>query len=369
MREMQVERIARRPLVMEPRLREKRLWRGLASFAGPAFFWALSLWLLPCAPVWGAVLLGLANGGIISLLFIVAHDAAHGILVPGRRLNALLGRVCLLPALHNYTAWRHHHNGLHHSFTNIRGRDNAYPPWSPEEYAAASLLARWVYRFKRSLCGLWLLYFHDMWLRWDVFPCAERAPKRRVAFQMDRLLVLGFVIAWVTVLVWRTKVSGGSPVVAVWSGFVLPQLVWNWLGAFVVLQQHTHPEIPWYTWEERAGSSAKAAHQAASSPHLVFHLGSQFLMRNVMEHAAHHIDPQIPHYRLAEAQDLAEREASLRILRVRWTPAVFLRTLRVCRLYDYREHRWTDYDGRPLTESLVGAVPVERALHDAPVAS
>ena len=34
-----------------------------------------------------------------------------------------------------------------------------------------------------------------------------------------------------------------------------------------------------------------------------------------------------------------------------WSVRELLRVLRVCRLYDYRARRWTDYDGRPTSEA------------------
>ena len=72
-----------------------------------------------------------------------------------------------------------------------------------------------------------------------------------------------------------------------------------------------------------------------------------------MEHTAHHAEPFVPLYRLAEAQKSLERAYRRDIVRVLWTPASFLRTLRVCRLYDYGCHRWIDYDGTPLSEPLL----------------
>ena len=40
---------------------------------------------------------------------------------------------------------------------------------------------------------------------------------------------------------------------------------------------------------------------------------------------------------------------------------MFLKTLRVCRLYDYAGHRWVDYDGTPLSERL-WELPASAAL-------
>src|SRR5579862_7658059 len=70
--------------------------------------------------------LAVLNGLAIGMMFIVGHDACHGALTASKTLNGILGRLCLLPSLHPYTAWVYSHNGLHHSWTNLKGRDPVY---------------------------------------------------------------------------------------------------------------------------------------------------------------------------------------------------------------------------------------------------
>ena len=71
-----------------------------------------------------------------------------------------------------------------------------------------------------------------------------------------------------------------------------------------------------------------------------------------MEHTAHHADPAVPHYELAEAQSELESAYPADIIVETWNVRDFLKTLRTCRLYDYAQHRWLDYDGTPLTGPL-----------------
>ena len=56
----------------------------------------------------------------------------------------------------------------------------------------------------------------------------------------------------------------------------------------------------------------------------------------------------------------------LRVRSWRYLPSFFLRTLRICRLYDYAGHCWVDYDGTPLSGRLwelpVSAIPVKEAV-------
>jgi omega-6 fatty acid desaturase (delta-12 desaturase) len=346
--------------------RRRALRLGLSSLLATGAIWLLTLAAIPLAPWWAKGMLAVLNGMAIGALFIVGHDACHGILLPGRRLNRLSGRLCLLPALHPIAAWVHNHNGLHHGFTNVKEKDPGFPPLAPAEYHALPAWRRWLYRHGRSWYGLGLLYFTEMWWKWEVLPSPQHAPRNRRAFRRDRLLVAAFALAWIGFLVAAAVRQDDSAVGLVLVGFVLPQVVWNWLIAFIILQQHTHPRIPWYSERDQPAPSYFQA-QVQATPHVIFPAPLRFLLRHVMEHTAHHVEPAVPLYRLAGAQKSLERAYRRDIVRVLWTPAGFLRTLRVCRLYDYGCHRWIDYDGTPLSESLLPPPTVPPSVPAAPV--
>jgi omega-6 fatty acid desaturase (delta-12 desaturase) len=84
-----------------------------------------------------------------------------------------------------------------------------------------------------------------------------------------------------------------------------------------------------------------------------------------MDHTAHHLDVTIPLYQLRSAQSALESVTPFIIVQD-WHPSALLQNLKTCRLYDYREHRWLDYSGTPLSDSpawLPGSEarpPVER---------
>ena len=64
----------------------------------------------------------LANGVFIALLFIIAHDGAHGSFVPGRRFNRAIARFAFIPCAHSLSLWRVIHNKRHHGRTNLKDR-------------------------------------------------------------------------------------------------------------------------------------------------------------------------------------------------------------------------------------------------------
>ena len=348
------------PTAVRGRLAEQRRRKTLASGL-KAFLRAVAVWLLLLAgvmfaPWWAKIPLALLNGAVIGTLFIVGHDAGHGSLFPKRWMNRLAGRISLLPALHPFSAWVHNHNGLHHAFTNIKEKDPGFPPLDPTEYAALSRLGRWLYRIKRTWYGLGLLYFLDMWVKWEVFPTAARAPRNPRAFLRDRLLVLAFAIAWIGSLVASAFWLGENPFLMVLVGFVLPQATWNWFIGFMILLQHTHPLVPWYS-ELDSPSPHYFQNQVRATPHLIFPRAFRGIVRSIMEHTAHHADPAVPHYELESAQTEIETAYPTDVIVQTWNLRDFLSTLRTCRLYDYATHRWLDYDGTPLTGSLHGAKP------------
>jgi omega-6 fatty acid desaturase (delta-12 desaturase) len=332
--------------------RIKALGLGMASFASAFGVWLISLVLLILVPWWAKLPFGLINGVAIGIMFIVGHDACHGVLFPYRWMNRLGGKISLFPSLHPYTAWTHNHNGLHHGFTNIKEKDPGFPPLNLAEYQALSPLGRWLYRVNRTWYGLGLLYFTEMWLRWEILPNASRCPKKWWAYQSDRLQVIVFALVWIGGLVAGALWMEENPIWNLFFGFFLPQFIWNWLIGFIILQQHTHPRVAWYSESDLPDPSYYHS-QVQATPHLFFPGPFRFLMRNVMEHTAHHADTTIPLYRLPEAQRELAKVYKKDMIRVIWTRKGFLSMLKTCRLYDYAAHCWTDYDGTPTTGCLL----------------
>lgn len=332
--------------------RVKSYLRGMTAFVVPLMAWAGLAVAIVFVPWWAKILLGFLNGIAIGVMFIVGHDACHGSLFPMRWLNRLTGRISLLPALHPCTAWTHNHNGLHHGFTNIREKDPGFPPLSVGEYTALSPWGRFLYRQFRTWYGLGFLYFCDMWIKWEMFPTRERAPKKTLFFQLDRLLVIAFAACWIGALAWAAVAMNDSIILNITAGFVLPQATWNWFIGFLIFQQHTHPRIPWYSEADSPEPTFFQA-QVKATPHIVFPAPFRYLMRHIMEHTAHHTDTSIPLYRLPEAQAQLDRTYRREMVRVMWSFGMFMKTLRTCRLYDYANHQWQDYNGDYLTGPLL----------------
>lgn len=331
--------------------RIKKTFLGLFHFFLPLLVWVGSLAGIILAPWWAKSIIGLVNGHAIGIMLIIGHDALHGSLFPQRWMNRLAGRISMAPAFHPVTSWVHTHNGLHHGFTMIKGKDAGFPPLALQEYRAMSLLGKLSYRISRSWYGCGWLYVSEMWFKWEFFPIAARAPKNHKAFLRDRLQLAAFFIAWISLLIGSAFARGENLFLMVAWGFILPQCVSNYFTGFVTLQQHTHPRVAWYS-ELDAPSPAFVQAQLHGAPHIVFPSILRGVMRSTMEHTVHHADTAVPLYCLQKAQETLEQSFGGDIIQEHWTASAFLRSTRICRLYDYGSHQWIDYDGKPLTEAL-----------------
>lgn len=146
-----------------------------------ALSWALLMFANP-GP-WTAALLSVSMGlAVAGVGFCVMHDANHGAASSSARVNRLLSySLDLLGA--SSALWRHKHNVLHHTYTNISGIDPDL-----EGGGAVLRLAPWQprypwHRFQRFY--IWLVYALfplKWWFLDDVKELAEGRVRGRELF-------------------------------------------------------------------------------------------------------------------------------------------------------------------------------------------
>lgn len=364
-----------RPTVPEVRSRipaeisARSLGLGLIVFLAAIILYGAAMSVVLLAPWWPLqIACAILAGLFIATIFVVGHDACHGSLTPYDPLNQVLARIAFLPSWTPYTSWEFAHNRVHHSYTNLRGRDYAWAPLSKLEYDSLSRPRRWLERHYRSLWGLGSYYLIEYWLRHLLFPTkTERQEmKRSVAFTLDLVLVLVFATAQVLALcAWcRTLDASGSfwgPFTSVPAMFVivivLPFLVWNWGMAFAIFQHHNHPRAVWYAareeWDFFAG-------QVESTVHAQMPRWLDWISAFIMQHTAHHVNRRIPLYRLSESQRHLERAYPDEIIVEPWSFTALGKTLARCKLYDYENHRWLNFEGR----QTIGPNPIMREFKE-----
>ncbi|MFN0163004.1 MAG: fatty acid desaturase, partial [Burkholderiales bacterium] len=254
---------------------------GLAAIAAPT-------------PVLLKLALAPALAIVIARLFIIGHDACHQSLTGHRALNRVLGRAVFLPSLTPYSLWEVGHNLAHHGFSNLRGKDSVWVPFSPEEYARLSPARRLLERLYRGGYGHGLYYLVELWWKKLYFPSAAQIGAQRPVFVRDGLLVTAFALLWVGGLATAAQFTGQSALLLVALGFALPFALWNALMGFVIYLHHTDPQVAWYD---------NAEEWAANQPYLTTTIHAEvpiiggWLLHNIMHHPAHHLDMGIPFYR------------------------------------------------------------------------
>lgn len=341
----------------DERAHRKSTFKGMLLFAISILPYLLGYWgFIELHGWWLKIACAAVFTGAIPALFIIGHDACHQALTPHSWLNKIVGRIAMLPGCHAYAVWDYGHNSLHHGWTNVRTKDLVWTPLSKEEYDALSPAYRLVHRLYRTWWGVGAYYAIEMWIKFGMTQAKVKNAKTNRLFWADRASVVLFVIAQIAVVLLPTDRTGlGSNSLAVSAGLlaigvIIPQILWNWLMGFVVFQHHTHPTVPWYgdeqDWTFYAGQIQSVVHVELPRP-------IELILHNIMEHTAHHVDPRIPLYNLEDAQKKLEEAYGGDIVVVPWTLRGYFDTLRKCRLYDYANHQWLDFDGTPTTPRLL----------------
>jgi len=284
---------------------------------------------------WLQLLLGIGAGCSVAMLFVWAHDAAHGALFKSRRVSEWLGTLAMLPSLNMYRLWSHGHNRVHHGFTSFSPIDWIWRPWTPDEYQAKSMGQRVLYRMERTpwLCALH--YLVRVW--WDGMICYKPEKPGEAATRMrnNKVLTLAFALGMGT-LAWFH--AGG--VVGVLAALVLPFLVFNYFIALFVYLHHTHPDIPFFNQRDEWSQSLG---QIYCSTVIRCSRISEALTHNILIHVPHHVSPAIPFYQLKPAYEDLKRVYGQYIHEYRFSWSTVFMIFRSCKLYDFEQRRWYTY--------------------------
>jgi acyl-lipid omega-6 desaturase (Delta-12 desaturase) len=344
---------------MTPVWSAKELRAALEPYAVRSSTVAWALFLATMAAYLAAVVGAVASEGIvpklaaaviagaaISALFVIGHDAAHGAYTDGRRMNAVIGRIAFLPALHNYSLWQVQHNRLHHRLTNIKGF-NSWSPLTKAEYDGLPGWRRALERLYRGPLGFAPYYVVQRWWKDKFFPRGRGITRRQPIFWLDFALLLAYLAIFVAVLLLAASLSMRSALGTVFWGLLVPFAVWNAFMGATVYMQHTHERAPWFEaideWRLLAG-------QEEVTVQVVVPRWFGLISHHIMDHTAHHLHPKIPLYRLAAAQRRLNEILGERVIVQRFTLRYLLTTLARCKLYDYRAHRWLDFAGRATSD-------------------
>lgn len=316
-------------------------WKGLAYFGRDLVMYGLIIaGLIFLNNPFAVIALWVLSAMVISGLFIVAHDAAHGALFSSKRLNRVIGTIAMLPSWHVYEGWTLGHNRIHHGYTVREGFDFVWHPYTPEQYAAMSTLSRLRHRFEWSWFGAGAYYLREVW--WHKMIIGAPPARWAKTIRRDRTIVWSFVAVASLALGALGWASSGSVVGILWmilKVLVIPFLGFNFVIASFVHVHHIQPNIRW--WKRREWTKWNG--QMEGTTVLRARFGLNFFFHWIMVHVPHHVDMRIPMYNLELATD-AMKEAfpgTIHDEPLRFMD--FVRNTRVCRLYDFDEGRWYTY--------------------------
>jgi omega-6 fatty acid desaturase (delta-12 desaturase) len=302
-------------------------------------------------PLWVKILCSILAGVKLANLGTLGHDAAHGNLASSRLANDIMGIALFTPCLYNYRLWQHDHHQLHHIHTNVNHQDS-WVPLSKAQYDALPAWHRALHRAYRSSWGLGfgLYYLIERWMPVRFIP-NKGVPKEIRASAWRHLVYLTtYAVLFVAFLAAAPFYSHTDSVTAVLLGFVVPFYLWLTIFSATVYVQHTHPRLPWF--DGPVHRKAMLAQEELSTTFLFPHWLT-YLMHNVYDHAAHHVNPRVPFYHLGDATRTLNQMAGARAVAEPFSFKRLGATLKACKLYDYENYRWLDFDGRPTCESQI----------------
>jgi len=316
-------------------------WKGLAYFSRDLVMYGLIIaGLIVIDNPFAVIALWVLSAMVISGLFIVAHDAAHGALFSSKRLNRVIGTIAMLPSWHVYEGWTLGHNRIHHGYTVREGFDFVWHPYTPEQFAAMSTLGRLRHRFEWSWFGAGAYYLREVW--WHKMIVGAPPARWAKTIRRDRIIVWSFVAVASLALGALGWASSGSVVGILWmilKVLVIPFLGFSFVIASFVHVHHIQPNIRW--WKRREWT--KWHGQMEGTTVLRARFGLNFFFHWIMVHVPHHVDMRIPMYNLELATDamIEAFPGTIHDEPLRFMD--FVRNTRVCRLYDFDEGRWYTY--------------------------
>ena len=264
-----------------------RSWFALLSTIALAFALGTIAVLSPYWPV--RVVASVVQGLTIVRLFIIYHDFMHGAILRRSRLaKAILytyGVLVMTPP----NVWRDTHNYHHANTAKIIGSHiGSYVMVTTGMWARMKPRERFMYRVVRHPLTILLGYFTIFMLGMCLSPFL-RSPKKNWDSMLS--LVVNFAITGLAI-----RFLGFE---TFFFGYFLPLAVATASGAYLFYAQHNFPEA--YIQPREQWSYSRAALE--SSSYMKMGPIMRYFTGNIGYHHVHHLNQQIPFYKLPEAME------------------------------------------------------------------
>ena len=278
---------------------------------------------------------GLITGIATAMLFVWAHDAAHGTLFKNKKIAEILASISMLPSLNIYRMWSYGHNKVHHGFTSFSPIDWIWRPLSPQQYHNLSKLQRALYRIERNIFTCAFHYFRRIWWIEMIRFNPGKTKQQRHYYRQGKYFVLSYGL---TVSALAYYFAGG--IIGIIAAVILPFIVFNYFIAMIVYLHHTHPDIPFFDLKKEWSHSIGALYCST-----IIHCSkfSKMILHNIMTHIPHHLDTRIPFYHLPCAYRALKKEYGKYFHEYHFKWHYVRKIFRQCKLYDFEKKLWLSF--------------------------
>jgi acyl-lipid omega-6 desaturase (Delta-12 desaturase) len=248
-----------------------------------AMYWSLGVsYLLTLA-------LSIPTAGFLVRLFMIQHDCGHGSYFTSKSARDIVGFWIGVFTLTPYRYWlqSHAHHHSHNGDLDFRGFGDIDTK-TVKEYESGTPWQRFGYRIYRNPIILF-----------GIGPSFHFIVKHRYPWDVPRAWKAAWVGIWLTNLALVALVAGLGYLLG-YVNFLLVQtpvtIIACSLGVWLFYVQHQFEETYWH-WHKNWNF-----HDAAlqGSSHLVLPRPLQWLTASIGIHHIHHLNSQIPNYRLEE---------------------------------------------------------------------
>lgn len=251
--------------------------------------WFLAYKALAISPFLTVAIAVIASGFVIRI-FIIFHDCTHYSFFRNNKLNRGVGTVLGIVTLFPFAKWQREHS-IHHATSSNLDKRGTGDVWvmTVNEYVEATPWMRLVYRIYRH--PVVLFGFGPFYL----YLVANRMNRKdaRLKERLNTYLTNASIVIIYAGLIFLVGIKA----------FLLIQLpilfIAGSLGIWLFYVQHQFEDS--YFEEENKWSFVKAAVDGSSYYKLPAVL--QWVTGNIGYHHVHHLSPNVPNYRLAEAHE------------------------------------------------------------------
>ncbi|MCE9553233.1 MAG: fatty acid desaturase [Planctomycetes bacterium] len=267
------------------------LWQLSVSVGALVGIWT-AMWFSLQYSYWLTLLLALPLAGFMVRLFILQHDCGHGSFFASRRINDFVGRALSVLTLTPYQRWRRGH-AVHHATSgdlDRRGFGDIHM-LTVAEYLKLSRWQKFSYRLQRNP---WILFGIGPFLYFVVFQ--RFAFYEPATWKKERISVYCTNIA--LLIFW----GGLGWLVGYWELLLIqlpPTIIASSAGVWLFYVQHHFEAAYWQpneTWDYFDAGLAGSSYYEL--PKVL-----QWFTANIALHHIHHLDSQIPNYRLQACFD------------------------------------------------------------------